>query len=84
MHVGVVHHYKPCLLAWYLTIGHAFWSIATAINIILVECRWKKVGYKSGATCTEVQVSDISDDTVPFSNMPACIMQLYQTCMLGS
>ena len=54
MPVGVVPHYRPCLLAWYLTICHAFWSIATAINIFLVECRRKKGGYKSGATCTEV------------------------------
>ena len=54
MPVGVVPHYKPCLLAWYLTIGHAFWSIVTAINNLLVEWRWKKGGYKPGATCTEV------------------------------
>ena len=54
MPVGVVPHYRPYLLAWYFTIGHAFWSIATAINILLVKCRWKKGGYKSGATCTEV------------------------------
>ena len=54
MPVGVISHYRPCLLAWYLTIGHAFWSIAIAINILRVECRWKKGGYKSGATCTEV------------------------------
>ena len=54
MPVSVVPHYRPCLLAWHLTIGHASWSIATAINILLVECRWEKVGYKSGATCTEV------------------------------
>ena len=54
MPVGVVPHYRPCLLAWFFTIGHAFWSIATAINILLVECRWKKGGYKSEATSTEV------------------------------
>ena len=54
MPVGVVPHYRPYLLVWYLTIGHAFWSIATAVNILLVQCRWKKGGYKSGATCTEV------------------------------
>ena len=54
MPVGVVSHYRPCLLAWYLTIGHAFWSIAIAIKILRVECRWKKGGYKSVATCTEV------------------------------
>ena len=54
MPVGVVPHYRPCLLARYLTIGHAFWSFVTAINILLMKCWWKKRGYKSGATCTEV------------------------------
>ena len=54
MSVVVVPYYRPCLLAWHLTIGHALWSIATAINILLVECIWRKGGYKSGATCTEV------------------------------
>ena len=54
MPVGMVPHYRPCLLAWYPTIGQAFCSTATAINILLVECRWKKGGCKSGATCTEV------------------------------
>ena len=29
-------------------------------------------------------ISDMSDDLVPLSDMPACRMQLYQTCMLGS
>ena len=49
--VDVVSHYRPCLLAWYL---RACWSIATATDILPVECIWKKDGYKSGATCTEV------------------------------
>ena len=30
--VDVVSHYRPCLLAWNLTIGHACWSIATATD----------------------------------------------------
>ena len=37
MHADVVPHYRPCLLAWYLTIDHACWSIATATDILLVE-----------------------------------------------
>ena len=37
MHVGVFPHYRPCLLAWYLTIDHACWAIATATDILLVE-----------------------------------------------
>ena len=28
MSSGVVSHYRPCLLAWYLTIGHASWSVS--------------------------------------------------------
>ena len=28
--------------------------------------------------------SDMSSDLVPLSDMPACTVQLYQTCMLGS
>ena len=59
MPVGEVPHYRPYMLAWYLTIGHAFWSITTAITILLVECRWKKGGYKSGANCTEVPLYQI-------------------------
>ena len=54
--IGVVPHYRACLSGRYFTIGHAFWLIATAINILLVECRWKKGGYKSCATCTEVSL----------------------------
>ena len=84
MPVGVVPHYRPCLLAWFLTIGHAFWSIATAINILLVECRWKNGGYKSGATCTGFIISGMHDNPVPLSDMPAFTIQLYQICVLGS
>ena len=58
MPVGVVPHYRPYLLACYLTIDHAYWSVATATNILLVECRWKKGGYKSCATCTEVSLPE--------------------------
>ena len=29
-------------------------------------------------------ISEMSDDPVPPSEMPACTMQLYQICMLGS
>ena len=66
-----------------LTIGYACWSIATATDILLVECRSKKDGVwrylYSGAI-----ISDMSADTVPLSDMAACTVQLYQTCMLGS
>ena len=46
---GVVPHIRTYLLAWNLTIGDA-----TATNILLVECWWKKGGYKSVATWSEV------------------------------
>ena len=46
-------------------IGHAYWSIAAATNILLAECRWKKDGYMSGAILT----SDMSADPVPLSDM---------------
>ena len=29
-------------------------------------------------------ISGMYDDPVPLSDMPACTIQLYQTCMLGS
>ena len=54
MHVGEVPHYRPCLFPWYFTIDHACWSIATATDILLVECRWKKNGYTSSIALTEV------------------------------
>ena len=66
-----------------LTIGYACWFIATATDILLVKCTWKKGGVwcylYSGAI-----ISDMSADTVLLSDMPACTVQLYQTCMLGS
>ena len=81
--VGVVPHYRSCLLAWYLTIGHACLSIATASDILLVTCRLKIDGvwcylYSGGI------ISDMCADAVPLSAMPACTIQLYQKCMLGS
>ena len=70
MSSGVVPHYRPCLLAWYLTIGHAYWTVfPLQPTIWLVEYRGKRDGNKSGATLTD---------------MPVCTVQLYQTCMLGS
>ena len=85
MPVGAVPLYRPCLLAWYLTIGHAFWSIATAINILLVECRCKKGGYKSGAICTGVPLYQIC--LIIQCHSQICLLvqcSCYQTCLLGS
>ena len=44
MSVGVVPHYMPCLLVRF-ALQPTFW---------LVECKWKRDGYKSGSTLTEV------------------------------
>ena len=78
MPVGVVNHYRPCLLEWALTIDHAFWSIATVINILLVECRQRKCGYKSGATCIETCLIIRCH-----SDMPSCTMQLLSDMHAG-
>ena len=68
--VGAVPHYRPCLLAWYLTIGLVSCSIATETDILLAEFRWKKDGVLcylySGAI-----ISDMSADTVPLSDIPS-------------
>ena len=81
--VVVVPHYRSCLLAWYLTIDHACWSIATATEIFLVKRKWKKDG--DGATCTVVHLYQTCLlIRYPLSDMSACTVQLNQTCMLGS
>ena len=41
--------------------------------------RWSLVLPDSGGI-----ISDMSADAVPLSDMPACKVQLYQICMLGS
>ena len=79
---GVVPHYQLCLPVCCLTIGHACWSIATATEILLVERKWK-----DGVWCylySGAIIPDMSADTVPLSDMPACTVQFNQTCMLGS
>ena len=72
MPVGMVTHYRPCLLV-----------NCHCNDILLAEFRWKKDGVwcylYSGAI-----ISDMSADTVPLSDMPASTVQLYQTCMVGS
>ena len=90
MYSVVVPHYRPCLLVWYLTIGHACWSVLYfnryfSLDIALVEGRRKMDGYKSGATLTGANfTSDMFADPVLLSDMHTCTVQLYQTCMLGS
>ena len=38
----------------------------------LVECRWKKDGYKPGVILTGVLLHQTSADPVSLSDMPAC------------
>ena len=74
MPAGVVPYYKPCLLV----LGYC------SLHLILVKCKWKKNGYKSGPTLTGVPLHQTSADPVSLSDMPACTVKLCQTCMLGS
>ena len=92
----VVPHFSSCLLVWCLTIGHACWCgtllkavpagpFCTSTNILTSgvqrEERWLQVwcySYRGAIT------PDMSADLVPLSDMPACTVQLYQTCMVGS
>ena len=85
MSSGVVPHYRPCLLAWYLTIGHACWSVLHFNRHFDQSVQREEVllqvwcySYRGAIT------SDMSADPVPLSDMPACTVQLYQTYMLGS
>ena len=79
----------PCVLVWCLTISHAFWcgaslQVMTAgprplkPTVLLVECRWKKGGYKSGDTLTEVHLHQTSADLVSLSDMPACTVNSFR------
>ena len=93
---GVVHHHQPCLLVWFLTIDHACWrgtslyampsgQLPLQSTFLLVECRWMKGGYKSGATCTEVQLYQTC--LIVRCHSQICLLvqcNYYQTCMLVS
>ena len=91
---GVVPHCRSCLLVWCLIIGHVCWRGTSLRPCLLVsfalqptfwlalqrEVGWLQVlcySYRGAIT------SDMSADPVPLSDMPACTVQLYQTCMLG-
>ena len=86
---GVLPHYSSCLLTWWLIINHAYWYCRTLgrhcnqhfTSQVYMEEGWLQVWcyLHRGAI-----ISDMSDDPVPLSGMPACRMQLYQTYMLGS
>ena len=84
MPVGVLPHYRPCLLAWCLTIVHGL-LVSCHCNShfssrVQMQEGWLQVWcyfYRGAIT------SDMSADPVPLSDMPACTMQLCQTCMMG-
>ena len=90
---GVVPHYQQCLLVCSLSIGHACWR-GTSIEVMpagpLPHCNryftgrvqmgegWLQVWcylYRGAIT------SDMTAESVPLSHMPACTVQLYQTCI---
>ena len=81
MFSGVVPYYRPCLLAWYLTIGPFCTSTDILTSWVQREEGWLQVwcySYRGGITL------DMSADPMPLSDMPVCAVQLYQTCILGS
>ena len=65
MPIGVVPHYRPCLLVDCHCNRHF-------TSRMQMEEGWSAI------------ISDMFADTVPHSDMPACIVQLNQICMLGS
>ena len=105
MPIGVLPHYRSCLLVWCLIINHVCWyasSLTMPVGVVphympclLVNCQcnhhftsrvqmeegWLQVWCYQYKGCI---ISDLSDVTMPLSDLPACTMQLYQTCMLGS
>ena len=81
MSSGVVPHYRPCLLGWYLIAGLFCTLTDILTSWVKREVGWLQVlcySYRDAIT------SDMSADQVPLSDMPACTVQLYHTCMLGS
>ena len=95
MHYGAVPQHQPCLLLWFLTMDHAVGVAPHYRPCLLVSCHCNQ-HFTSRVQMEEgwlqfwcylyrgAIISDMSDDPVPLSDMPACTMQLYQTCMLGS
>ena len=68
MPVGVVPHYRPCLLV-------------RVTSWVQREERWLQVWCYSTRSAIN---SDMSADPVPLSDIPACTVQVYQTYRLGS
>ena len=96
MPAGVVPHKQQCLLMWCLNIGHGCWC-GTSIYVMpagpLPQCSrylTGRVQMREGwlqvwrYLYRGAMASDMSADQVPLSHMPACTVQLYQTCMLCS
>ena len=73
MPVGVVLHYRPCLL------------VNCHCNPYFTSCVYIEEGWLQGwYYLYRGAIIDMSADPVPLSDMPACTVQLYQTCMLGT
>ena len=92
---GVVPHYQPCLLVWFLTMDHVVGVVPHYRPCLLVNCHCNQ--YLTSRVQMEegllqvwrylhkgAIISGMYDDPVLLSDMPACTIQPYQTCMLGS
>ena len=80
MFSGVGPQCRPCLWAWYITIGHACGPFCTSTSIL---SSWVQTEEWCHSYRGAIK-SDMFADSVPLSDMTACTVQLYQTCMLGS
>ena len=77
MPVSVIPHSRPCLLAWYLTIGHCNQHFTSRVQ--MEEGRLQVWCYLYRGTIT----TDMSADLVPLSDMPSCTMQLLSNMHAG-
>ena len=80
----VLPHYQPCLLVGCPFIGHVFCLLPLQPLFLLVESRWKRDAISVVPFYSGDFKSGMSSEPVPFSYIPDCTVQLYQTYMLGS
>ena len=74
---GVLPHYRPCLLVWWLFISLACWCVSSLKFMHSdVHTHYQPMMIIIAIT------SDMSADPVPLSDMPACVVKLHQTCPL--
>ena len=87
---GVVSHYRPCLLVWYVTISHVCWcgtilqTMPTAAYIYTSREQMEEGWLKVWSYLTWVPLHQTSAHPGSLLDLPDYTAQLYQTCMLGS